>query len=303
VNYHRRVVRGLGIVIALLSSGCNALLGISEFADAGLALDAVADAANDAANPAADATPSLCSQPFTLPLVEIPVGPANPEGLPSYTTTAARDYAAFRGTDGVLGGGVDQLLSTLIIPDLGGTKYLAPVIAPENGQIFVQAESSMGTTKLAISGRDVLGTWTMPLDMIVRNENGATIGLNGIAPSTPTLDTPPARRRMIVATATQPVQLLELEELDPQQRTWQILRRPMPPGSIKHPQLSADGLRLVYVDGQRIRLAIRATRDAPFDTSVLLFESSQVAQVSSPFLADDCTYLYFHANAVYRIAR
>lgn len=236
--------------------------------------------------------------PFEDPLA---LGIVPPDSSPaSFTTDAAATFGAFKHTTTKIG--TTPLSSPMFatVLDDAVSKNYAPHLSPEGNELFVQTDVDGMQLEYGfrVSYRNG-GDWSAPQTLTLRNDN-LTISINGTDfPGTPTAFAAGPRRMMFLR--EQPGAWIELQEASPSGETWDQVATYAAPRfgllRIYHPQLSADGLRVVFVgegasNSFAIYVATRTDATEPFSGATVPLVSVNHG-AAHPFLSDDCRTLYY----------
>lgn len=216
----------------------------------------------------------------------------------AYTIGHDETRASYDTGDAVGGDPSSPSMMSKMFAETPGTGYRSPHLTPDGNRAYVVAQIgtmepySYEVRESAIES----GIWSLPTTVRFGTAT-EHVFLEGEVPSVPTLEGP---RRMIVGHVA-PLRLQEYVQTSADQF--------MPEGDpidgayfglelVLHPQLSPDGLRLVFVgklDSEHsIYATSRVTTDAPFEPMAKrIHDDSQDAIETHPWLAADCTRLFY----------
>jgi hypothetical protein len=268
-------VRRLGLLLVV--AGCNQIYGLDE--------TYLTDGHVARRCPAIGETPVYTTAPQTLTSGEFPF---------DYTFDEARTFAvAYRvNAGGIVEAPVDS--ADFVPLDLdadAGDRLFDPRVAPEGDQLVVRVQNAAGQWNLRLYTRSGVQSW----------QRGPT--LTSLLPaercSTPSRRSTTDERRFIRLDPTGS----ELAEYTERVGVWSLVRTydratlgVSLQQQIEDPQLSPDGLRLVFtvreIVGRPIYFTDRASIDDAFRPASLMLQLTGDSEPQDPFMVQDCTRLY-----------
>ncbi|HEY1555254.1 MAG TPA: hypothetical protein VGF94_10520 [Kofleriaceae bacterium] len=275
---------GRALALVLLLGGCDMLLG----------LDQLHPGRSDAPGAGDGDSDDVGSPPGSCPIGSAPsFSVAGAVGRPcrdlsvAGTSAAATCYPS--GSPVNESGPLAAPWTAFVLPPMRSqTLVETPRLSPEGTEIFAREVDLTDGNETIDWYSNTSGTWllagTIPLGQVMSSEYVS-------AP------TRADRQRYILLSETA-TDLLELADLGDGRwmASFAHSAAELGVGQIVQPNLSADGLRLVFVgDGGNIYYATRTAVDTAFGAATLLYAVPGGAV--TPYLADDCSALYYAVAA------
>jgi hypothetical protein len=254
-----------------------------------------------------DALPP-CALPSSMPpwsqVSDLQLGAPSSLDDAAYTFDRARKTATYD-NGGTEYGAIDSTNLTAVIVNGGGTEWHAPHLTPEGDEVFVR-EDAGGTSLFVAIPHDAPTHWG-GARMI--NISGLGVVLDtSVTPGTPTHRAATPQRRMMIAIVGV---FYELVEDDPANRSWSVKNTieamyfKTPTGdqadNLRQPQLSPDGLRMVFIARVNMTNSIyastRTVLDAPWGPAIFVFEDGGSGTEHDPFLSGECLDVYFYSQS------